>query len=398
MAFTPESDTAVQYFSAAAPDTVKVPAGCTVHLPRLGAGILRTYNYFANSAPFVREDGTILSGVQEDGTGSDGSFNIGWVQRDALTSEGYFDLLSTDPDPLITATAIPFLDRITMDHWYLDDWSGGDGTANTLSDLGSTDVIVRYKDPSVVHLGYDEAGRSQGWLMLVARNVVREEIADDNGYPAARTNSDGDCCFPDNPGVHWPKSPDGSAWVYPESGPYRSGTYAETDLLNNVSEKCEYLADIVAFWSKKSDFAEVVGPFWVRPSLVSEGAPDEVGEAHTTKRPRYWYGVPGAIVMHPDHSTEAPTLYVYFVKDVCYHNHADREWSVGVVGDPVSYSDGTLTESEQNYYLSADTRQKLILRKISVADILDMVDAAGVTPGICDSASWDEAGTLVDRF
>jgi hypothetical protein len=149
-------------------------------------------------------------------------------------------------------------------------------------DIGNQEVIVRYKDPTVVNLGGDD-----GWLMIVARDLVRQDVANFNHYPPALTSRDTPDeapCFPDSPGVSWRRSDAGHA------GPFGS-SIGSADV-EDADAKCEYLADIVAFWSQTEDFTDLIGPFWIRPSLVTEAAPDEpdwdTGETHVASRPRYW--------------------------------------------------------------------------------------------------------------
>jgi len=384
---------------------VNVAASCTIRPPSEEEDTLRMYNHFANVAPLVD-----YSGLQEPGTGSDGSYNIGWIQTSLLHRGPQFPIPPTiaPRDPPVTATAIPFLDRFEIEEWYEDYW--GFSGENLLPPAGPKEVIARYKDVCIVPLG-----GTNGWLMLACRDLVRRDVAITNGYPAAVTADPilgPHHCFPDNPGVIWPYEhlPFGAfGWVYPSSGPYRSGSattesghvYDAYDLRHFVAEKCEYLADIVAFWCRTENFAEdVIGPFWIRPSLVTAAAPDETGDAHAAIRPRYWYGVPGAVLMDEDSGEDEPKLYVYFVKDTCYHNHADRVGSVGLVGSAVTAGDavdpgtGTmedrLTTSEHNYYSAMEEPAKIILRKITVRAIMDKVNAAREHPEITDQRSWNE--------
>jgi len=394
------------------PSGVCVPAGSTVLMPFVRENLLRSFNIFANAAPLVKYDG-----IQEAGTGSDHSYNIGWIQTDVDLTGGqfYVDFTSSRDSPPIQATAIPFLDRFSMP-WYTDNW-GYTGDTNEPDSLGSVDILARYKDPCVLHLG-----DGKGWLMFVARNLVRQEVAITNGYPAAKTSTAPKShSFPDNPGVSWPEDEAGTL-LYPHSvetgyGPFVSDatsagadgttiTYSVDDL-SYVSARSEYLADIVVYWSKKAEFDDVVGPFWVRPSLVTAAAPDEtgsdapevvgadgtvtLGKAHTESNPRYWYGVPGAVLV--EDGEDEPMVYLYFLKDTCYHNHSDRIGSVGVIGTLDHRS--LLTKSEAAYYDAVEEPAKLILKKMAVSDILALVsdaesdDVEGVSK-VTDQSAWDE--------
>jgi len=368
--------------------SIAIPAGCTIL--RGGGDTLRTYNYFANVTPLVR-----YSGLQDTGTGSDRSYNIGWVETDVALAGPQFAITpavhTADGPWPITATAVPFLDRYTMYYWYLDRWQlvtspGGAGVlGNHPVNIGNSAVIVRYKDPSVVNLG-----EGDGWLMIVARDLVREDVAVANHYPPAQTSrdtSDEAPCFPDSPGTSWPRSRSGSLELpLPEvTIPVEPGTFRTRS--DATTEKCEYLADIVAFWSETEDFEEVIGPFWIRPSLVTEAAPDEpdwdAATTHASSQPRYWYGVPGAVVVDEgageEQSNDGRMLYVYFTKDQCYHNHYDRDGSVGE--DPHN-EDATLTRSERLYRIVAEAPQKLVLRKIAVSDITRLV-------GVIQAGTWE---------
>jgi len=352
-------------------DGIAIPAASTVWMA--GTGTLRNYNYYANCEPLV-------SGVyQALGTGSDLSYNIGWLETDVGRWGPEFEVVPLGfLGPLgkaghqITPTAIPFLDRYEMEHWYEDHWGP---TGNLLRHVGSRYVVVRHKDPCVVSLG-----ANNGWLMLVCRDMVRQDVASYQNYPQAVTALGYPFAlhsFPDNPGVAW--TPDLS--VTPP----------------NVSEKCEYLADIVAFWSETEDFDAVVGPFWIRPSLVTAAAPDEDYDEivadmlpgfRAAWRPRYWYGVPGAVVVGPAQNEQEDTLYVYFVKDQCFHNHADNP---GSVGSDANVDLANSTASESRYFHATFGPARIVLRKILISDIrLAVSRAIALTGPLPAPETWDE--------